>query len=291
MLPRPRLRGRHLPQLQRHRSCIPHLERRSRCPQPTRRTAAGCLRLRALQECPSTRSGSAYLTLPSNTLLFRAEGLRVGVVKDGRAQLVPVTIAKTPERQSRSAPGFRLATQSSSILQTRSPSGQQVKVAARPNPTSAIRQTGGGQRSSPPARSQASRSCYRLQVGPRSTSSPWCPRTRPPTQLHTTRYKELIRLASGRSRRRALRGDWWTHLRGRAAVADSKSRAGNQNPKPAEAPAAVEARAQIGINDARASPCIGVTPVRRRPSTTRPAVPIFSAANANKGFADLAASA
>jgi RND family efflux transporter MFP subunit len=32
------------------------------------------------------------VTIPSNTLLFRSEGLRVGVVRDGHAQLVPVTI-------------------------------------------------------------------------------------------------------------------------------------------------------------------------------------------------------
>ena len=35
----------------------------------------------------------ATVTIPANTLLFRAEGLQVGVVRDGRAQLVPVTIA------------------------------------------------------------------------------------------------------------------------------------------------------------------------------------------------------
>jgi RND family efflux transporter MFP subunit len=32
------------------------------------------------------------VTIPSNALLFRAEGLRAGVVRDGRVQLVPVTI-------------------------------------------------------------------------------------------------------------------------------------------------------------------------------------------------------
>jgi RND family efflux transporter MFP subunit len=32
------------------------------------------------------------VTIPSNTLLFRSEGLRVGVVRNGRAQLVPITI-------------------------------------------------------------------------------------------------------------------------------------------------------------------------------------------------------
>ena len=33
-------------------------------------------------------------TIPANSLLFRAEGLRVAVVRDGRAQLVPVTIGR-----------------------------------------------------------------------------------------------------------------------------------------------------------------------------------------------------
>ena len=35
---------------------------------------------------------AAGLMIPSNTLLFRSEGLRVGVVRNGRVQLVPVKI-------------------------------------------------------------------------------------------------------------------------------------------------------------------------------------------------------
>jgi len=35
----------------------------------------------------------ANLTIPSNTLLFRAQGMQVGVVRDGKVQLVPVKIA------------------------------------------------------------------------------------------------------------------------------------------------------------------------------------------------------
>jgi RND family efflux transporter MFP subunit len=37
-------------------------------------------------------AGSQSLTIPSNTLLFRQEGLRVGAVRDGRVQLVPISI-------------------------------------------------------------------------------------------------------------------------------------------------------------------------------------------------------
>jgi RND family efflux transporter MFP subunit len=33
-------------------------------------------------------------TVPVNTILFRSEGLRVGVVRDGKAQLVPITIGR-----------------------------------------------------------------------------------------------------------------------------------------------------------------------------------------------------
>jgi RND family efflux transporter MFP subunit len=35
----------------------------------------------------------ANLTIPANTLLFRAQGMQVGVVRDGKVQLVPVKIA------------------------------------------------------------------------------------------------------------------------------------------------------------------------------------------------------
>ena len=34
------------------------------------------------------------VTIPANTLLFRSEGLRVGLVHDGHANLVPVTIGR-----------------------------------------------------------------------------------------------------------------------------------------------------------------------------------------------------
>lgn len=37
-------------------------------------------------------SSSRDVTVPSSTLLFRSEGLRVGVVRDDRVTLVPVTI-------------------------------------------------------------------------------------------------------------------------------------------------------------------------------------------------------
>jgi RND family efflux transporter MFP subunit len=37
-------------------------------------------------------ASNTSMTLPSNVLLFRAEGLRVGVVQDGRVQLVPVEV-------------------------------------------------------------------------------------------------------------------------------------------------------------------------------------------------------
>jgi RND family efflux transporter MFP subunit len=38
-------------------------------------------------------SAGSSLTIPSNTLLFRAQGMQVGVVRNGRVQLVPVKIS------------------------------------------------------------------------------------------------------------------------------------------------------------------------------------------------------
>jgi RND family efflux transporter MFP subunit len=39
-------------------------------------------------------TAAANLTIPSNTLLFRAQGMQVGVVRDGKVQLVPVKISQ-----------------------------------------------------------------------------------------------------------------------------------------------------------------------------------------------------
>jgi len=47
------------------------------------------------------------LTLPVSTLLFRAEGLRVGVVRDGKAALVPITLARDDGRSVEIAGGLQ----------------------------------------------------------------------------------------------------------------------------------------------------------------------------------------
>ena len=74
---------------------------------------------------PSTATS---LTIPSNTLLFRAQGMQVGVVRDGRVQLVPVKIAQdhgaTVEVASGLSPEDALVLDPSDSIQ----SGQQVKV-------------------------------------------------------------------------------------------------------------------------------------------------------------------
>ena len=44
---------------------------------------------------PQSRQAVGHsLTIPADTLLFRSEGLRVGVVRNGRAELVPITIGR-----------------------------------------------------------------------------------------------------------------------------------------------------------------------------------------------------
>jgi RND family efflux transporter MFP subunit len=42
----------------------------------------------------ATQTSAQSLTIPANTLLFRSEGLRVGVVRNGHAQLVPIKIGR-----------------------------------------------------------------------------------------------------------------------------------------------------------------------------------------------------
>jgi len=42
----------------------------------------------------SSHSPTQSFTIPANTLLFRSEGLRVGVVRNGHAELVPITIGR-----------------------------------------------------------------------------------------------------------------------------------------------------------------------------------------------------
>jgi RND family efflux transporter MFP subunit len=71
----------------------------------------------------------ASLMVPSNTLLFRSEGLRVGVVRDDRVQLVPVKIGRdagaTVEIASGLTPNDAVILDPSDSLA----SGQQVQIA------------------------------------------------------------------------------------------------------------------------------------------------------------------
>jgi RND family efflux transporter MFP subunit len=76
------------------------------------------------------------LTIPANTLLFRSEGLRVGVIRDGRAQLIPITIGVDYGATVQVTSGLKPADQvivnpSDSLI-----SGAPVRVAASaPGPT------------------------------------------------------------------------------------------------------------------------------------------------------------
>jgi RND family efflux transporter MFP subunit len=71
------------------------------------------------------------LTIPSNTLLFRSEGLRVGVVRENRVELVPVRIAKDSGATVEIASGL---TSNDAVILDPSDSlatGQQVQIANR----------------------------------------------------------------------------------------------------------------------------------------------------------------
>jgi len=75
----------------------------------------------------------ASLMLPSNTLLFRSEGLRVGVVRDGRVQLVPIKIGKDAGATVEISSG--LTADDAVILDPSDSlsSGQEVQIANRVN--------------------------------------------------------------------------------------------------------------------------------------------------------------
>ena len=58
------------------------------------RIKTGAYALVHLKLPQATRATAQSLTIPANTLLFRSEGLRVGVVRNGHAALAPITIGR-----------------------------------------------------------------------------------------------------------------------------------------------------------------------------------------------------
>ena len=72
------------------------------------------------------------VVVPANTLLFRAQGLQVAVVRDGQAQLVPVTIGRdygtTVEIMTGIKPGDQVIVAPSDSLT----SGTRVRIARAP---------------------------------------------------------------------------------------------------------------------------------------------------------------
>ena len=89
---------------------------------------------------------AASLMIPSNTLLFRSEGLRVGVVRDGRVQLVPVTIGRDAGATVEIAAGL---TPNDAVILDPSDSlasGQEVEIANRINEPATQTEKKGGAR-------------------------------------------------------------------------------------------------------------------------------------------------
>ena len=74
----------------------------------------------------------ASVTVPANTLLFRAEGLQVGVVRDGQAQLVPVTIGHDYGTSVEILTGIQPSDQVIVSPSDSLTSGTRVRVAATP---------------------------------------------------------------------------------------------------------------------------------------------------------------
>ncbi len=77
------------------------------------------------------------VSIPANTLLFRSEGLRVGVVRDGRARLVPITIGRDYGNSVEVVSGLQpddavIVNPSDSLID-----GTPVRVTTPPAPTAA----------------------------------------------------------------------------------------------------------------------------------------------------------
>lgn len=69
------------------------------------------------------------LTIPANTILFRSEGLRVGVVRNGHAQLVPITIGRDYGNELEVASGLTLRDQVIANPADSLVSGEPVRIA------------------------------------------------------------------------------------------------------------------------------------------------------------------
>jgi multidrug efflux pump subunit AcrA (membrane-fusion protein) len=85
---------------------------------------------------------AANLMIPSNTLLFRSEGLRVGVVRNGRVQLVPVKIGRDAGASVEIASGL---TPNDAVILDPSDSlasGQEVQIANHVNEPPALSKAG-----------------------------------------------------------------------------------------------------------------------------------------------------
>jgi RND family efflux transporter MFP subunit len=74
----------------------------------------------------------ASVSVPANALLFRAEGLQVAVVRDGRAQLVPVTIGRDYGTTVEIVAGLQRTDQVIVAPSDSLTSGTRVRIAAAP---------------------------------------------------------------------------------------------------------------------------------------------------------------
>jgi hypothetical protein len=69
------------------------------------------------------------LTIPANTILFRSEGLRVGVVRNGHAQLVPITVGRDYGNELEVVSGLTLRDQLIANPADSLVSGEPVRIA------------------------------------------------------------------------------------------------------------------------------------------------------------------
>ena len=204
-------------------------------------------------------SQSRSVIIPANTLLFRSEGLRVGVVRNGHAQLTPITIGvdygDSVQVTSGLTPADQVIVSPSDSLISGTPV-RVTKTAACTTPTPAQRNEVSSPMSGPCPAGCCSLGCM---VGPKYQKPP-VPVTPAFKEPPPDSFKESDDWKRSHPDAAALRGNWWEIFGDPQLNAlEEQVTVSNQDLKMAEARFR-QARTMVRYNRASEFPTIGVDP-------------------------------
>ncbi len=207
---------------------------------------------------------ASNLMIPANTLLFRAQGLQVGVVRDGRVQLVPVMIGKDSGANVEICfgPDCERCCDSRSVRLPGERAGGAGEEQADENAKQMKKKEGASVTLRPAALARVAVLLLSgCMVGPKyvKPSVPMAPGYKE-AGPDANPYKENSNWQVAQPADAAQRGDWWT-IFGDAElnILEPQVAENNQNLKAADARFR-EARALIRFNHASLFPTVGVAP-------------------------------